>query len=84
MPSKDEFRRELLRQLKVEAARGAPSVLINSGELHRSVGGYPGPNARMPSCCAAMYHEQRLGDEIVNKPPKGKGASLSIRYRLPR
>lgn len=38
----------------------------------------------MPSCCQAMYHEQRADDEIISRPPKGKGATLTIRYRLPR
>jgi len=31
-----------------------------------------------------MYHEQKVGDEVISRPPKGKGASLTIRYRLPR
>jgi hypothetical protein len=31
-----------------------------------------------------MYEEMRAGDEIVEAPPKGRGATLIIRYRLPR
>jgi hypothetical protein len=31
-----------------------------------------------------MYDEQKAGDEVISRPPKGKGASLTIRYRLPR
>ena len=38
----------------------------------------------MSSCCQAMYHEENAGDEIISRPAKGKGASLTIRYRLPR
>ena len=37
--------------------RGAGHVEINSGELHRAVGGYPGADHRMPMCCDAMYEE---------------------------
>jgi 5-methylcytosine-specific restriction protein A len=49
------------------------------------IGGYPGAGKhRMPVCCEAMRSEKRAGDEIVFEPPKGKGASLTIRYRLPR
>ena len=35
-------------------------------------------------CCDAMYSERRNGDEIIFAPQKGKGASLTIRYSLPR
>ncbi len=80
----DEFRSELKAQLSHAEKRGVPSVDINSGEPHRKVGGYPGPDHRMPMCCEAMYGEQKPGDEIVSSPPKGKGASLTIRYKLPR
>jgi hypothetical protein len=31
-----------------------------------------------------MYNEHAARDEIISRPPKGKGASLTIRYRLPR
>ncbi len=31
-----------------------------------------------------MYQEKKHGDEIPESPPKGKGASLTIRYQLPR
>jgi hypothetical protein len=38
----------------------------------------------MPSCCEAMYAEKRTGDVIIARPPEGMGASLTIRYKLPR
>ncbi len=64
--------------------RGASSVRVNSGEVHREVGGYPGTNHRMPMCCDAMYSFQRSGDRVISTPLKGKGASLTIEYMLPR
>ena len=57
---------------------------INSGDLHRQVGGYPGHNHRMPNCCSVMRQYMKPGDKILNGPPSGQGASLIIRYYLPR
>jgi hypothetical protein len=31
-----------------------------------------------------MYAEMDARDEILAAPPKGKGATLTIRYHLPR
>lgn len=59
-------------------------ITIRAGDLHKALGGYPGPNHRMPICCSAMYQAMDIGDEIVKAPPKGRGANLYIRYRLPR
>jgi 5-methylcytosine-specific restriction protein A len=84
VPSSGDFRRELAAQFSRAENRSAAHVEINSGELHRSVGGYPGPNHRMPICCEVMYGERTDDDEIVSQPPEGKGASLTIRYKLPR
>jgi hypothetical protein len=80
----ETFRDELSAQLKRAESRGASHVEINSGELHRKVGGYPGPAHRMPTCCEVMYSARQDGDEIVSSPEAGKGAALTIRYRLPR
>ena len=86
MPTKVDFLSELRSQLKRAQDRGARYVTINAGELHRRVGGYPSRTGshRMPLCCDAMYSERRNGDEIIFAPQKGKGASLTIRYSLPR
>jgi hypothetical protein len=84
VPSSGDFRKELAAQIARAEKRGAPHVDINSGELHRIVGGYPGSNHRMPMCCNVMHHECRGGDKILSGPPKGKGATLTIRYGLPR
>jgi 5-methylcytosine-specific restriction protein A len=55
-------------------------VDVNSGDLHRQVGGYPGRNHRMPVCCEVMYGKMKGDDAVLSAPPKGKGASLTIRY----
>jgi hypothetical protein len=79
-----DFHDELVAQIGRAQKHGAPHVEINSGELHRKIGGYPGAGHRMPLCCDAMYFEQHPGDEIVCSPKQGKGASLTIHYKLPR
>lgn len=84
MSTADEFRTELARRFVEAEKRGLSYIKISSGDLHRAVGGYPGPDHRMPVCCSVMETEMRAGDVIESAPPKGKGASLTIRYRLPR
>jgi len=83
-PTMNNFRKELADLFSRALEDGKTSINVNSGELHRVLGGYPGPNHRMPVCCDAMYQEMRAGDQILNAPAKGKGASLTIRYLLPR
>ncbi len=86
MPNADDFRCELLKQIKRAENQGRPHIEINSGELHRSVGGYPnGGNHSMPVCCTVMDGEYVGGkDDYVFQPEKTQGASLTIRYALPR
>jgi 5-methylcytosine-specific restriction protein A len=68
-------------------ARAKPDNLsyvdITLADLHRKVGGYPRIN-RMPNCCRVMKKNMRPGDEILRQPPSGQGASLKIRYLLPK
>jgi hypothetical protein len=48
------------------AARGGMiDVLINSGELYRSLGGYPSSVHGMPRCCDAMQDEIKPGDTLL-------------------
>jgi hypothetical protein len=82
--TRDEFLR-VLGKLFAEAKHiGVPKIDVNSGQLHRQVGNYPGPNHRMPVCCDAMRSAMASGDQVMESPPQGKGAGLTIRYRLPR
>jgi len=57
---------------------GADFVKVTAGEVHREVGGYPARNHGMPTCCDAMYREQRDGDSIVSTPR----ARRIIGYRI--
>lgn len=80
-----DFSKELQAQIGRAERQGRPHVEINAGELHRVIGGYPNGGAhQMPSCCEALLAAKRAGDLVVFQPPEGKGASLTIRYILPR
>ena len=84
-PNANDFRRRLRAELATAEERGEAHRIITARELHNLVGGYRGTtNHRMPVCCRAMRAEKRSGDEVLYKPPCGDGASLEIRYRLPR
>jgi hypothetical protein len=79
MVSTDHFRQELRAQLGRAATLGHIDVLVNSGELSRTIprGAYwPIP------CCDAMQAEFQPGDTIVLD--RTSGAGMTVRYLLPR
>jgi 5-methylcytosine-specific restriction protein A len=80
----NDFASEISAMLGHAQRIGFRAVDIQSGAVHRKIGGYPGTNHRMPVCCEAMRAAMKPGDEIVKQPPKGSGASLVVRYQLPR
>ena len=82
MVSIDHFRQGMLAQMARAAIGGQMDVLINSGELYRSLGGYPGSMHGMPSCCDAMRAEMKPGDTMVLD--RTNGAGMTVRYMLPR
>jgi len=83
-PSTADFHTALLALFSAAVQSGSNTINVNAGQLHRRVGGYPGNDHRMPVCCDVMRKTMRKGDTVVAEPPKGKGASLTIRYSIPR
>jgi len=83
-PNRLAFEQALRSQWREAQDRGDDHVDVVSSELHRLVGGYPGSSNRMPMCCDAMYAAMGPGDKVLKAPPKRKGASVVVRYRLPR
>jgi UDP-N-acetylmuramyl pentapeptide synthase len=79
MVSTDHFRQELLAQLGRAATGGRIDVLINSGELCRSVSN---GSSSAPACCDAMQEEFKRGDTLLLD--RSNGAGMTIRYLLPR
>lgn len=84
MPTTEEFKMVIRLCMLIAQRSNLKFIEINSGSLHRAVGGYPGPDNRMPICCNAMRNMMQDGDEILETPPQGQGANLTIRYKLPR
>ena len=82
MVSTGHFRQGLLAQMRRASSNGRVDVLINSGELYRSLRGYPGSSHGMPSCCDAMQDEMKPGDVLLVE--RTNGAGMTVRYLLPR
>ena len=79
MVSTDHFRQELLAQLGRSAQGGRIDVVINSGELCRTV---PRGSSWSNACCDAMQAEFKLGDTMLLD--RSSGAGMTVRYLLPR
>lgn len=77
----DTFRNALKRILN--ESKGS-LVDVTSGELHRLLGGYPGKHHNLTTCCNVMTKAMQPGDRVLASPPGGRGATLKIRYVLPR
>jgi hypothetical protein len=82
MVSADHFRRGLLAQIGRAAKGGQIDVLINCGQLYRSLGGYPGSTHGMSFCGEAMQAEMKPGDTMILD--RDNGAGMTVRYLLPR
>ena len=80
----DVFERAIRARLREATSEGRTHIDLTSGDVHRSVGNYPGPNHRMPVCCSVMRKLMTPNDTVISAPPRGQGAALTIRYRLPR
>jgi len=83
-PTAQDFQDELNNIFRLAQQQGKAYVDVKSGDLHRQVGGYPEHNHRMPVCCEVMKKNMKPGDQILQEPPSGQGATLIIRYKLPR
>ncbi|MFB0507622.1 MAG: hypothetical protein ACETWT_12905 [Thermodesulfobacteriota bacterium] len=83
-PTAKDFQSELDNIFASAQQEGKSFIEIKSGDLHRSVGGYPGRNHRIPLCCGVMKRNMKPEDQILRQPPSGEGATLIIRFNLPR
>ena len=83
-PTAQDFQKELDSIFASATKQGKPYIDVRSGDLHRRVGGYPGHNHRMPVCCEVMRRNMKPGDQILQEPPSGQGATLLIHYKLHR
>jgi len=83
-PTATAFRRALAGALDEATLSGAAFLDLRATDLHRRLGGYPGPQAAMATCCSVMRAAMEADDVVLAAPPRGVGASLTIRYSLPR
>lgn len=83
-PTRDDFRKALQSRFARAFGGGLAHVWVQSGDLHREVGGYPGENHRISLCCSVMRDEMYPTDLLIEAPPAGHGANLVIQYVLPR
>lgn len=79
---KEVFKNEIKKLLLEAKERDEGYLEISAGRIHRNVGGYPGKNHNIPACCEAMYELKTEKDQIIQSPPKGRGATLKIRYYI--
>jgi len=79
MVSVDHFRQELLAQFGRANEAGRVDLLVNSGELCRSL---PTGTDWSAACCDAMESEMKLGDVLLVERVNGNG--MTVRYQLPR
>lgn len=82
MPTRKEFETEIQHLFLKAVDLGFEEITINAGNLHRRVGGYPGPNHQMPVCCGAMRDASKQGDTELPNGLKKDGASFSVRYQI--
>lgn len=80
--TKNDFSAKLEELMDQAVREGNDIFVITSKQLHQAVGGYPGKNHRMQTCCDVMYEKMGKEDVVLEKPPKGRGASLKIEYKL--
>jgi hypothetical protein len=76
-PTKRDFEEAIQRKLREATSEGLTSIMINAGELHGIVGGYPNHDHRMPLCCQVIRENMRVGDSIIQSPPSSSGKSIS-------
>ena len=84
MTTSEILRAKLHALLDREEKLGRPFLEVKAGALHPEVDGYPDSNHQMRARCRVMRGEMTAGDTVVAEPPKGEGATLTIRYLLPR
>lgn len=80
LPKAGDFRKEIQQQINDAREIGQEYIDVVAGEVHTKLGGYPGENHRMPTCCSVMKSLMKPTDKVLSAPLKGKGASLTIRY----
>lgn len=84
-PTAGEFRAALHWRFYRAECGGANRVEVTAGDLYRETGAHPDDTDGMRSCCLVMRSEMLTDvDSVVSETGDGRGASLTIRYKVPR
>ena len=81
IPTIIDFQKELDEILNDAKKQNLDYIDVSSGEIHRRVGSYPGPNHRMPMLCDVLRKMMGSNDKVIKEPPSGQGI-IVIRYFL--
>src|SRR5437868_7752292 len=81
-PTAWEFRNKLTVILNTARQKGQSYVDIESGSLHKDVGGDANAHHRMPVCCEVMMKMMRNGDSILKERSEEHTSELQSRFDL--
>jgi hypothetical protein len=84
----EKFRFALDAMFQAAMSDGKAFLDVQGGPWHAVMGGYPAREGKhsMPTVCNVMWQafSEMYGDSVLNSPPRKQGATLKIRYKLPR
>lgn len=80
-PTAWDFQNHLSAILNGARQSGKSYVDVESGILHKRVGGV-NPSHWIPVCCEVMRRMMRAGDSILKEPVDGHDTTLLIRYMV--
>ena len=81
-PTAWDFQNQLMAILNGARRSGQPYIDVESGNLHRQVGGFANSNHKMPVCCEVMKRMMRFGDSVLSETTSAQDATLTIRYTV--
>jgi hypothetical protein len=86
VPTSEDFKTELYRMMNEALFEGKTTAEINAGDLHKASGRLPRPESQNTGVLRSHPRgvAPEAGDVILEEPPSGQGANLTIRYVLPK
>ena len=82
MPTAWDFRNKLTVILNTARHSGKPYVDVESGHLHKELGGDSDSRHRLPIFHEVMTRMMRRGDLILKDPRNDDGSTMLVRYIL--
>ena len=76
----EDFQRALQKRFRRAESQKERWLVVRAGDLHQDVDA----QNRMPMSCGEMVAAMQPGDVVMESPPSGQGANLTVFYWLPR